>query len=101
MEENFSDEFYSRWQHLLEDIDMSEIPLPFIKEITANLAGGGTIDFNISEMIAKNMTTDEIEQVIQEFLDSEDYDVVNLEFHINVRKVADEVTHRTAKILDE
>lgn len=101
MTEGFSDEFYDRWQHLLEDIDMNDIPLEFVREISVNTGDGGIISFDVKALIAKGMKVKEIEKIIEEFLSDNDEEVQNIEFHINVKAVADEVTYKVSKILDK
>ena len=97
----FSDEFYDRWQHLLEDIEMSDVPLEFVREISVNLSSGNVVTFDIQTMIGKNYTVSEIEETVETFLAENDEEVGNIEFHINVKAVADEVTDRVSKILDK
>lgn len=101
MTEGFSDEFYDRWQYLLEDIDMSEIPMNFVREITVNTANGQTIRFDVSALLDKGLKVEEIEAIIEGFLLENDEDVLNIEFHINIKAVADEVTTKVSKILDK
>ena len=97
----FSDEFYDRWQHLLEDIEMSDVPLEFVREISVNLSSGNVVTFDIQTMLGKNYTVSEIEETVETFLAENDEEVGNIEFHINVKAVADEVTDRVSKILDK
>jgi hypothetical protein len=52
-------------------------------------------------MIGKNYTVSEIEETVETFLAENDEEVGNIEFHINVKAVADEVTDRVSKILDK
>jgi hypothetical protein len=96
-----SDEFYDRWQHLLEDIEMSDVPLEFVREISVNMSDGSVVTFDISTMIAKNFLASDIERTIEEFLAEHDDEVGNIEFHINIRAVAEEVTDKVSKILDK
>lgn len=100
-EDKFSDEFYDRWQHLLEDIEMNDIPLQFVREIAVNMKDGEVISFNISKMIRDRLKTRDIEQAIEEFLEHHDDEIGNVNFHINVQAVAEEVTDRVSKILDK
>ena len=100
MSEGFSDEFYDRWQHLLEGIEMSDIPMEFVREITVNTTDGNHISFDIRALIGEGLRVEEIENAIERFLLENDEEVKNIEFHINIRAVADEVTGKVSKILD-
>lgn len=97
----FSNEFYERWEHLLEDIDMSEVPLKFVREINVNLIDGMVVTFDIKKMISDKLSTREIETSVEEYLTENDDMVNNIDFLIDVRAVADEVTGKVSKILDK
>ena len=97
----FSDEFYDRWQHLLEDIEMSDVPLEFVREISVNMDDGTVVSFDIATMVAKKIKVTKIEEMIETFLAEHDDEVGNIEFHINIRAVAEEVTDKVSKILDK
>ena len=48
---NFSKEFYERWEHLLSDIDMEEVPLNFVKEIIIRFDHNKeNVSFNMSKI---------------------------------------------------
>jgi hypothetical protein len=98
---SFSEEFYDRWQHLLEDIDMTDIPLNFVAEISVNLKSGEVVTFDIVTMRAKKMSAREIEETVESFLHDNDEDVNNIDFHINIKSVAETVTAQVSKILDK
>jgi hypothetical protein len=97
----FSDEFYERWEHLLEDIEMIELPLKFVREINVNLMDGTVIKFDVSKMILDKLSTREIEYSIEEYLLENDDIVNNIDFHIDVKAVAEEVSGKVSKILDK
>jgi hypothetical protein len=80
---------------------MSDVPLEFVREISVNLSSGNVVTFDIQTMIGKNYTVSEIEETVETFLAENDEEVGNIEFHINVKAVADEVTDRVSKILDK
>lgn len=80
---------------------MNEVPLEFVREISVNIEGGGAVTFNIVAMREESLSVKDIESIIEEFLHQNDDEVENIEFHINIRAVADEVTGRVSKILDQ
>jgi hypothetical protein len=97
----FSDEFYNRWHHLLEDIDITDIPLSFVSEITVNMKNDEVVIFDITTMKSQKMLPKQIEIIVETFLQENDEDVGNIEFRINVKKVADTVTKQVSKLLDK
>lgn len=95
----FSEEFYDRWQHLLEDIEMTDVPLRFVKHISVNLSDSSIVRFEVSNMLQDKLTVDEIEFAIEEFLAENDEHVANIDFHINIGEVAEEVTKKVKRLL--
>ena len=80
---------------------MSDIPLQFVREITVNLKDGEVITFNTTQMIRDLLDVETIESAIEEFLEDHDEEIENVNFHINLEAVADEVTFKVSKILDK
>ena len=98
MPEQFSDDFYERWHHLLEDIDMSEVPLKFVREITVHLTDESTVTFDIMTMFAQKTPVAKIEAAIEQFLEENNDEVENIHFHINVEELANTVTEKVDKL---
>lgn len=80
---------------------MSDIPLQFVREITVVLKSGEVITFNTTQMIKDLLDIETIESAIEEFLEDHDEEIENVNFHINLEAVADEVTFKVSKILDK
>ena len=79
---------------------MSEVPIEFVRLINVNLMDGMVITFDIKQMISDKLSIREIENSIEEYLLENDEIVNNIDFHIDIRAVADEVTGKVSKILD-
>ena len=99
MTEGLSEEFYDRWEHLLADIEMNEVPLKFVREIAVNMIEGDVVLFDVASMLAKKLSCSDIEDAVEQFLLENDDAVEKIDFHIDIKAVATEVTHRTSKIL--
>ncbi len=80
---------------------MTDIPLNFVAEISVNLKNGEVVTFDIVTMRAKNKSSREIEETVESFLHDNDEDVNNIDFHINIKSVAETVTAQVSKILDK
>lgn len=74
--------------------------MEFVREITVNTTDGNHISFDIKSLISEGLRVEEIENAIERFLLENDEEVKNIEFHINIRAVADKVTGKVSKILD-
>ena len=80
---------------------MTDIPLNFVSEISVNMKNGEVVTFDIVTMRAKKMSAQEIEETVESFLHDNDEDVGNIDFHINIKSVAETVTEKVSKILDK
>ncbi len=99
---NFSKEFYERWEHLLSDIDMEEVPLNFVKEIIIRFDNNKeNVSFNIKKMRQDQVPVKEIEKSLQTFLNCNDEDVISVDFQLDVEEVASTVSKKVTKILGQ
>jgi hypothetical protein len=96
----FSDEFYERWEHLISTVEISEVPMRFIKEVCVKLDTGETHSFDINLMLQRGYDTEQLEEIVQDYLDAHDDLIDVVDFHINLSALADEVEPRTHKLLD-
>jgi hypothetical protein len=97
---NFSKEFYERWEHLLSNIDMEEVPLNFVKEIIMKFDNNKeNVSFNIKKMRQDRVPVKEIEKSLKTFLNCNDEDVIRVDFQLDVEEVASIVSKKVTKIL--
>lgn len=95
----FSDEFIEKWEHILRDIDVTEIPLECLKKVIIRLAGRKQKTINIQLLKRKGFEFDEIELMINRTLCDLDCNIEDVEFVVDVEIVAELVQPATDKIL--
>lgn len=98
---NPADEFQSRWENIIADAEINEVPFSLLREIQIHLEDGTIHSFNILDL-SKIMTLEEIEEKIRFFLlkyDQEDID--SIDFHINIEAVAEVVDEKTRGLLGD
>jgi hypothetical protein len=98
-EDKFSDEFYERWDHLISDVEITDVPMRFIKEVNVLFNDGNTVVFDVNEMLLTDKPS-LIEECIEIFLDEQADDIMTVDFHINVSALASEVETKTNRLLD-
>jgi hypothetical protein len=98
-EDKFSDEFYERWDHLISDVEITDVPMRFIKEVNILFNDGNTVVFDVQQMLL-NDNPALIEECIEVFLDEQAGDIMTVDFHINVGALASEVETKTNRLLD-
>ena len=94
-----SNEFYNKWQTILEDVEKSKIPIQFIKKIILKFQGKRQQTINIQTLLKQGLEPDEDEEIVNRKLIELDHQIVNLEFILNVENIADTVQPETDKLL--
>lgn len=97
----FSDEFYERWEHLISTVEISEVPMRFIREVSVKLDTGETHNFDIGLMLQKGYEAEHLEEIVQDYLDAHSDLIDVVDFHINLSALAEEVEPKTLKILEQ
>ena len=94
-----SNEFYNKWQTILEDVEKSKIPIQFIKKIILKFQGKRQQTINIQTLLKQGLEPDEVEEIVNRKLIELDHQIVNLEFILNVENIVDTVQPETDKLL--
>ena len=95
----FSDEFTEKWEHILRDIDVTEIPLECLKKVVIRLSGRKQKTINIQLLKRKGFEFHEIELMINRTLSELDLHIEDVEFIVDVEMVAEIVQPATDKLL--
>jgi hypothetical protein len=94
-----SDTFIQRWEHILNDVEMVEVPVECIKKITLRLGQRKRKTINIALLRQRGLDLDEIEEVINNVMSEFDSDIVNVDFIVDVEAVAEMVQPHTDDLL--
>lgn len=94
-----SNEFYNKWQTILEDVEKSKIPIQFLKKIILKFQGKRQQTINIQALIKQGLEPEEVEEIVNRKLIELDHQIVNLEFILNVENIAGTVQPETDKLL--
>jgi hypothetical protein len=97
---SFSDEFLNKWEHIINGVDVTEVPLECIKKIVIGLQGGRRRTVNLQRLRARGLDYDAIETVLERTLSELGEDVRGTEFIVDVEAVATIVQIETDKILN-
>lgn len=96
-----SKEFVDKWQHLLEEVEMDDVPLEYIERLELHFNDGHPPAFiDIESMMAGNPGW-KIERTISEHLESIDDKIERVDFHLNLEKVVDVVDTATEELLKD
>ena len=97
----FSDEFISKWEHLISEVMITDIPLECIKKVVIKLKGRKQKTINIATLRKQGLTLDEIEVVLTRKLDEIQDLIEDMDWVIDAAAVAEIVQPETDKLLDK
>lgn len=89
----------SKWEHILEDVEKSRVPVQFVKKIVVKMVGKKQHTINIQQLFKQGLSADEVEEVISRKLNELDPLINSFEFILNVEEIADTVQPETDKLL--
>ena len=95
----FSDEFIQRWEHIIRDVDATEVPIECLKKIVVKLSGKRQRTINIHTLKKQGLDYEEIESVVARNLLDYGEEVRDLDFILDVGAVAEMVQPETDRIL--
>ena len=95
----FSDEFIEKWEHIIHDVDVTEVPLECLKKVVIRLQGRKQKTINVEMLSKRGHDFDELEMLLNQTLSKLDTEIVDVEFIVNVDTVASLVQPATDKLL--
>jgi hypothetical protein len=96
-------DLFSKWESIIDDVEKSKIPIHFIKKIIIKLEGRRQHTINVQVLFKQGMQDEEVEEVVtRKMSDLDKTDgIVNIEFLLDVKKIAEEVQPETDKLLNK
>jgi len=96
----FSDEFLARWEHIIEEVNTTEIPLECIKKVVIRLHGKKQRTINLATLKKQGLDMDELEIVLTRTLTEFGDEVKDIDFVVDVSEVAKLLQPETDKLLN-
>ena len=96
----FSDEFLARWEHIIEEVNKTEIPLECIKKVVIRLHGKKQRTINLATLKKQGLDMDELEIVLTRTLTEIGNQVRDIDFVVDAGLVAELVQPETDKLLN-
>ena len=96
----FSDEFLAKWEHIIEEVNKTEIPLECIKKVVIRLHGKKQRTINLATLKKQGLDMDELEIVLTRTLTEFGDEVKDIDFVVDVGEVAKILQPETDKLLN-
>jgi len=98
---SLNDEQIRRWEHLLSEVNATEVPLECIKKVLIKLEGGRQRTINLHSLRRQGLDFDEIETALIRTLNELNDQIRNLEYVIDAAVVAEMLQPETDKLLEK
>ena len=97
--QQYNDEFLDRWEHLISEVNKTEVPLECIKKIVIRLEGKKQKTINLSNLKKQVLDWEEIETVVTRTLSSYGDAIYDIDFVVDIVSVAEIIQPETDKLL--
>ena len=97
----FSDEFIQQWEHIIEEVNKTEVPLECIKKVVIRLNDRKQKTINLATLRRQGLEPDELELVLTRTLTDLGDTVRDIDFVVDVSEVAKLVQPETDKLLKD
>jgi hypothetical protein len=97
----FSDEFIQQWEHIIEQVNKTEVPLECIKKVVIRLNDRKQKTINLAALKRQGLDLEEVETVLTRTLTELGDTVRDIDFVVDVSEVAKLVQPETDKLLKD
>jgi hypothetical protein len=97
--QQFSNDFLRQWEHIIDEVNKTEIPLECIKKVIITLDDKTRQTVNLSTLRKQGLSWEEIESVLSRTLMALEPEVRDIEFVVDVTAVAEIVQPKTNELL--
>lgn len=94
-----SPDVFEKWEHIVNDVEKTKIPVEFIKKLILKLTGRRQRTINIQALIGQGLDSTQIEELVSLKLRQFDDEMVNIEFILDIEGIAKTVQPETDKML--
>jgi hypothetical protein len=94
-----SDEFLAKWDHIISEVEKTQVPLKCINKMVIRIVGGRQKTINLARLRRDGLDDDEIEEIMNRNLHILGESVNNIDFILDVNTVAGIIQPATDKLL--
>jgi hypothetical protein len=94
-----NDDFLTQWEHILADVNKTDVPLECIKKVVVKLVGGRQKTINVHTLLRQGLDLSEVETMLTRFFNENDSNIRDVDFVVDVTAVANLIQPETDKLL--
>ncbi len=92
-------DFLDKWEHIINDVNKTDVPLECIKKVVIKLRGGRQRTVNLHTLQRQGLSLEEIEPILNRTLSELDDEIIDVDFVVDITSVAKIVQPETDKLL--
>lgn len=92
-------DFLDKWEHIIQDVNKTDVPLECIKKVVIKLRGGRQKTINLHTLQKQGLSLEEIEPLINRTFAEMDQDIIDVDFVVDINSVATIVQPVTDQLL--
>ena len=94
-----NDDFLTHWEHIIADVNKTDVPLECIKKVVIKLAGSRQKTINLHSLLRQGLQLEEIETMLTRYFQEHDHEIRDVDFVVDISAVVDLVQPETDKLL--
>jgi len=94
-----NDDLLKKWEHIIADVNKTEVPLECIKKVVIKLIGGKQRTINLHTLRKQGLDYEDIEALLTRTIDELDAIIRDIDFVVDISAVAEMVQPETDKLL--
>jgi hypothetical protein len=95
-----TDDFLSTWEHIIEEVNKTDVPLECIKKMVIKLRGKKQKTLNLDQFRRQGLDTETIESIVNKAFTELNDDIRDVEFVVDVHVVAQLIQPETDRLLN-
>jgi len=95
----YNDDFLAKWEHIVNDVSKTDVPLECIKKIVIKFKNGRQRTVNLIALQRQGLDLEEIEAVLNRTFHDEHDNIRDVDFVVDITAVANLVQPETDKLL--
>jgi hypothetical protein len=95
----YNDDFLAKWEHIVNDVSKTDVPLECIKKIVIKFKNGRQRTVNLIALQRQGLDLEEVEAVLNRTFHDEHDNIRDVDFVVDITAVANLVQPETDKLL--
>ena len=94
-----NDDFLDQWEHIINTVNKTDVPLECIKKVVIKLAQGRQKTINVHNLLRQGLQFEEVESMLTRYFQEHDHEIRDVDFVVDISSVVELVQPETDKLL--